>query len=89
MNTLADANIHLRTSEDVKSVIAQAAEATGSTITQFVLDRVLPDAQSIVAEHEKIKLSDQDWEKIKHRMDEPPRNLPELKKFLNEKPKFW
>ena len=57
MRTLANANIHLRTSEDVKSVISQAAKATGKTITQFVIDRVLPEARNIVAEQEHIKIN--------------------------------
>lgn len=89
MRTLANANIHLRTSEDVKSVISQAAKATGKTITQFVIDRVLPEARNIVAEQEHIKLTEKDWQLIQSRMDQPPRSLPELRKFLTQESKYW
>lgn len=86
----ATANIQLCTTDEIKSLIAEAAEASGLDITQFVLERVIPEAREIVATTEnRIELSEEDWDAFKTRLDEPPKDLRELKAFLNQKPKFW
>jgi uncharacterized protein (DUF1778 family) len=80
--------IDIRVDEEKKNVISRAAELSGQTITQYVLGLVWPDAERRVTEDTRIRLSETDWEAFAARLDEPPRELPELKALLNRKSRF-
>lgn len=80
--------IDLRVDEEKKTVIARAAELANMTITQYVLSLVWPDAEKRVSEHSRIRLSESDWQAFSARLDEPPRDLPELKKLLSRPSRF-
>jgi len=80
----ASARIDLRLDRHKKSVVARAAELAGVNITQFIMDRVFPDAERIVLENNRIRLSGRDWTKFCARLDASPRKLPELRKLLQE-----
>ena len=80
----ASARIDLRLDRHKKSVVARAAELAGVNITQFIMDRVFPDAERIVLENNRIRLSGGDWTKFCARLDAPPQKLPELRKLLQE-----
>jgi len=80
--------IDIRVDDEKKNVIAKAAELSGLTITQYVLGLVWPDAERRVAENRRIRLSEKDWEAFTSRLDEPPRELPELRELLTRKSRF-
>jgi len=76
--------IDLRIDPYKKSVVSQAADLLGVNITQFIMDRIFPEAEKIVMEHQRIRLSKEDWERFCRKLDEPPKSLPELRKLLKE-----
>jgi len=80
----ASARIDLRLDRHKKSVVVRAAELAGVNITQFIMDRVFPDAERIVLENNRIRLSGRDWTKFCARLDARPKKLPELRKLLRE-----
>ncbi len=80
----ASARIDLRLDRRKKNIVVRAAELTGVNITQFIMDRVFPDAERIVLENNRIQLSGRDWAKFCARLDAPPKKLPELRKLLRE-----
>jgi len=80
----ASARIDLRLDRHKKSVVVRAAELAGVSITQFIMDRVFPDAERIVLENNRIRLSGRDWTKFCARLDARPKKLPELRKLLRE-----
>lgn len=80
--------IDIRVDEGKKQVIAQAAALLGQTVTQYVMGLVLPDAERRIAENHRVQLSPQDWEAFIRRLDEAPKELPELKTLLNRKSRF-
>lgn len=80
----ASARIDLRLDSYKKSIVIRAAELLGVNITQFIMDRVFPEAEKIVMENQRIRLSSDDWERFCARLDEPPKKLPELRKLLRE-----
>jgi len=90
MNSAADtilgspSGIDLRLDRHKKSVVVRAAELAGVNITQFIMDRVFPDAERIVLENNRIRLSGRDWTKLCARLDARPKKLPELRKLLRE-----
>jgi len=85
MNTATtSARIDLRLDSYKKSIVVRAAELLGVNITQFIMDRVFPEAERIVLENQRIRLSREDWERFCAKLDEPPKELPELRKLLRE-----
>ena len=84
------ARIDIRTDARRKGIIARAAELMNTNVTQFILDRVVPDAERIVAEKEsqKICLAADDWTEFCRRLDEAPRDLPKMRALLNRPSRF-
>jgi len=80
--------IDLRIDEEKKRVIARAAKLAGQTVTQYVLALVWPDAQQRIADETRLRLSPRDWQRFCERLDEPPRDIPELRRLLERPSRF-
>jgi uncharacterized protein (DUF1778 family) len=76
--------IDLRIDPHKKSVISRAAAILGVNITQFIMERVFPEAERIVAEGNRTRLPKQEWERFYAKLDETPGDLPELRRLLQE-----
>ena len=78
------ARIDIRTDPQRKRVIVRAAELTNTDVTQFILDRVIPDAERIVAQKEghKILLTAEHWAEFCKGLDEAPKDLPRMRELL-------
>ncbi len=81
---VASTRIDLRIDPYKKSVVSRAAELLGVNVTQFIMDRIYPEAEKIVLENRRIQLPKKDWERFCAQLDEPPKELPELRKLLRE-----
>ncbi|HEY5747003.1 MAG TPA: DUF1778 domain-containing protein [Chryseolinea sp.] len=88
MGTTISTRIDLRVDPYKKSIISRAAEMLGVNITQFIMDRVFPEAEKIVSENHRLKLSKEEWERFCAKLDEPPKDLPELRRLMQEKSIF-
>jgi uncharacterized protein (DUF1778 family) len=84
------ARIDIRTDAGRKKVIVRAAELTDTDVTQFILDRVVPDAERIVAEREgvKILLNAEHWVDFCKRLDEAPKDLSGMRELLARPSRF-
>jgi uncharacterized protein (DUF1778 family) len=71
-------------------MIVRAAELTNTDVTQFILDRVMPDVERIVAQKEspKVLLSAEDWTEFCRRLDEAPKDLPRMRELLARSSRF-
>lgn len=76
--------IDLRVDAYKKSIISRAAALLGVNITQFVMQRVFPEAERIVAENNRTRLPKEEWERFFAKLDEQPRDLPELRRLMQE-----
>ena len=76
--------IDLRVDAHKKSVISRAAAMLGVNITQFIIERVFPEAERIVAEENRTRLPKVEWEKFYAKLDEAPKDLPELRRLMQE-----
>jgi len=74
--------IDLRIDDDKKRVITRAAKLAGRNLSQYVLDLVWPDAQQRVADEPRLRLPAREWRRFCARLDQPPRDLPELRRLL-------
>ena len=80
--------IDLRIDDDKKRVITRAAKLAGRNLSQYVLDLVWPDAQQRVADETRLRLPAREWQRFCARLDQPPRDLPELRRLLERPSRF-
>ncbi len=78
------ARLNIRVSEHEKEVLARAAEATSTTLSQFVLQKAYAEAQSLLAEQTRFRLPQKQWRKFCAALDAPPKDIVELRKLLSE-----
>jgi uncharacterized protein (DUF1778 family) len=82
--TPSSTRIDLRVDPYKKSVISRAAALLGINITQFIIERVFPEAERIVAEDARTRLPKEEWMRFLAKLDEAPKDLPELRRLLRE-----
>jgi len=85
MAETSETRIDLRTDHYRKRIIARAAELSGMNVTQFIMDRVYPEAEKVVAGHEsgRVILGEEAWATFCLKLDEAPRELSALKALLS------
>jgi len=74
--------VELRASTRQTTVIKQAAEATGKTVTAFVLDAAYLEAQRALTDRRLFLLDSKDWTRFTHALDRPARSRPRLRKLM-------
>jgi uncharacterized protein (DUF1778 family) len=85
MNTAsASTRIDLRVDAHKKNIISRAAAMLGVNITQFIMERVFPEAERIVAEDNRTRLPKEQWDRFLAKLDEAPKDLPELRRLMQE-----
>ena len=85
---LREENINLRVSRRQKSLIDSAAGALGRNRSDFMLDVVCREAESVLLDRCFFNLGDEDFKKFTAMLDNPPRSNPKLAKLLKRKP-LW
>lgn len=76
--------ISIRLSPQSKRKLERAAAYTDKTLTDFVVDVALQQADSIVREHEVISLSPEEWERFQDLLLNPPAPNDRLQRALEE-----
>lgn len=71
--------IGARVPHDVYETLCRAAELTGSTVNQFLVQSALKEAQSVIEREEIIRLSSRDWLCLLALLDNPPKPNSKLK----------
>ena len=80
--------INIRASRRQKALIDQAAAALGRNRSDFMLDTVCREAESILLDRRYFVLSDEAFERFTTMLDRPPRENPKLRRLL-ETPAPW
>lgn len=83
-STKAVQPLSIRPNSQQKRVIAQAAKLLNVSVSQFVLQRAYLDAQAVIAEQTRFGLNDEQWASFLAVLDAPPKELPRLRKLLQE-----
>lgn len=78
--------LSIRTNADQKQILKNAASARRTTVSQFVLDASLSEAERILEQERTLVVSQVEYELICSLMDQAPRDLPQLRSLLGEKP---
>jgi uncharacterized protein (DUF1778 family) len=76
--------LDIRLSAEAKRILASAAAAQRRSISDFVLESALSRAEDALADRRRFGLDAERWDAFMVALDAPPRDLPRLKRLLNE-----
>ena len=65
--------IGARVPPDVYETLNRAAELTGATVNQFLIQSALKEAQAVIEREQTIRLSRRDCERLLDLLDNPPK----------------
>jgi uncharacterized protein (DUF1778 family) len=74
--------INLRTSTRQEQLLRQAATATDRTMTDFVLETAVVEAERVLADRRWFLISDEQWDEFQYLLEQPARDLPKLRALL-------
>ncbi len=75
--------IGARVPREVYETLCRAAELTGATVNQFLVQAALKEAQEVIEREQRIRLSARDWSWLLDLMENPPKANPTLKAALS------
>lgn len=81
-------NINLRVSRRQKTLIDGAADALGRNRSDFMLDVVCREAESVLLERCYFNLGEEAFQRFTAMLDNPPANNPALTQLLKRKPSW-
>ena len=74
--------IGARVPHEVYETLCRAAELTGATVNQFLVQAALKEAQEVIEREEVIRLSPRDWNWLLDLTESPPKPNANLKAAL-------
>jgi len=74
--------IGARVPHEVYETLCRAAELSGATVNQFLVQSALKEAHAIIEREEVIRLTPRDWNCLLGLMDNPPKPNAKLKAAL-------
>ena len=80
-----DSSISLRIRGDQKAIIDRAAEAAGTSRTEFMLRASVKEAQDALLDQRMFVLSEQEYDDFVAALDAPAKINPRLQKLMNTK----
>jgi uncharacterized protein (DUF1778 family) len=81
-----DLSIHVRTSPKTRDLIERAAEVSGKTMTDFVLDSATQHATDVLLDQRLFMLGQDQHEAFMRALDNPPTAGPKLKALMKRRP---
>jgi len=84
-NKLHTEHIHLRVTASQKALIDRAAEATGRSRSDFILETVCREAESMVLDQRYFYLDDDAFRRFTAMLDAAPADNPGLTRLLTRK----
>jgi uncharacterized protein (DUF1778 family) len=76
--------LDLRLTRRAKTTLRAAAEASGRSVSEFVLESALARADEALADRRTFVLDAAKWKAFMAALDAPPRSLPRLGRLLRE-----
>jgi len=76
--------LDLRLTPEAKRTLAAAANAERRSLSDFVLDSALNRAEEALADRRVFQLAPEQWNAFAAALDAPVRDMPRMRKLLNE-----
>ncbi|TVT62157.1 DUF1778 domain-containing protein [Amycolatopsis rhizosphaerae] len=83
-----DGRINLRATSRQESLLRQAAAATDRSLTDFILDSAVTQAERVLTDRRWFVLDDEKWQEFQRLLETPVRDMPKLAKLLSEASPF-
>jgi len=80
--------IDLRLSRDAKQTLQAAAVGASKSLSEFVLDSALAEAEERLADRRVFRLDRKTWDAFVAALDAPPRRHPRLQRLFSEPSAF-
>lgn len=80
--------LNIRVTEEQHSLLRRAADAAGQTLSDYVLSRVLAEAEAERVDQRVFALDAAGWREMEGRIARPGRRIPELRRLLRD-PAPW
>ena len=77
--------INVRATRKRKALIDQAAGALGTNRSNFMLDTVCREAQSVLLDRRYFSLTEEAFRELNIMLDTPPKDNPKLRRLLESK----
>lgn len=81
--TTRNEKLDLRLTAEAKNTLIAAAQAQRRSLSEFVLESALTQAEEALADRRVFHLSPEKWEEFIAALDAPPRDLPRMRQLLN------
>ncbi len=82
------ARLNIRVSQHEKETLARAAELENTTISNFVLERAYVEAQALLADQNRFRLSNEAWRAFCAALDAPPKSVAQLRRLMHQRGVF-
>lgn len=82
--TTRNEKLDIRLSADAKLLLQEAAEARHKSLSEFVLDSALGEAENVLKERNAIGLNAEQWTEFMSALDTPPRRHARMQRLLTE-----
>ena len=76
--TAKQERISARVPHEVYETLCRAAELSGDTVNQFLVQAALKEAQAVIEREEVLRLSPRDWNWLLDLMENPPKPTAKL-----------
>jgi uncharacterized protein (DUF1778 family) len=84
MVAIKDSRLAVRLSTDQRALIGHAADAVGSSVTDFTVAAAVARAEDVLADRRVFVLGDAAWRKFLVVLDRPVTHKPRLEKLFSE-----
>jgi len=81
--TVKQDRIGARVPHDVYETLCRAAQLSGATINQFLVQSALKEAQAVIEREQVIRMSARDWDWMLNLLEDPPKPNACLKAAMN------
>ena len=76
--------VALRASVRERELLNQASRASGTTLSEFVLDAATTAAENVLADRTRVRLPAEQWTEFVELLDRPTLDKPRLRGLLTE-----
>ncbi|MDI3359751.1 DUF1778 domain-containing protein [Lelliottia sp. V89_10] len=83
--SMKNARVELKTSNDLKDVLREAAMAAGLDLSAFILNAALERAESVLENQRRRQLSEQSWQQLNQLISEPAAPTLALKALMRRR----
>ena len=79
---LKNARVEFKTTQDIKALMQNAANAMGLDLSSFLISVVTKEAKKILKEEKILSLNSKEWQDFEKVLSNPPKANTELKNLM-------